>query len=321
MWGFLQRKWPSLRDSFQNNSITSYQLPSYVGVRMGMDVRTKIVGLIGYPLEHTLSPVMQNAAFRELDLDFIYLPFKVSPENLEQAMRGIRGLGIFGVNVTIPYKERVKEFLDELSDEAETVGAVNTIHRRDGGLRGDNTDGHGFLNSLREAGIDPRDKRIFLLGAGGAGRACAFMLAKSGAYRIILTDKVIVKAGSLIKDISCRFEVSCEVVSLDDTRIGNYVRATDILINATPVGMDREDELLIDPDWLHKDMVVYDLIYNPSETPLLKSAKEKGAMAINGLEMLLHQGALSFKLWTNLEAPIMVMRKALDEALRKECNL
>lgn len=285
---------------------------------MKIDARTKIVGLIGYPIAHTLSPVMHNAAFRELGLNFAYLPFEVSPEELGSAIKGMVSLGIVGLNVTIPHKEGVKEYLDELSDEAEMIGAVNAIHKTDEGLRGDNTDGRGFLRSLMESGIDLVDKRIFLLGAGGAARACAFMLANSRVYRIILTDKAIIKAGSLVKDLTARFQIPAEVVSLDDERTKNYIRGSDLFINATPVGMNKDDELLIDPDWLHKDMVVYDLIYNPRETVLLRAVKEKGARAISGMEMLLYQGALSFELWTGRKAPIEVMRQALEEELNPQ---
>lgn len=284
---------------------------------MEINAHTKIVGLIGYPIGHTLSPVMHNTVFNKFKLNFVYLPFEVRPEELAGAIKGMRGLGIVGLNVTIPHKEEVKKYLDSLSGEAEMIGAVNCIYRTDGGLRGDNTDGRGFLRSLTERGIDLEGKCAFLIGAGGAGRACAFMLAANGIHRIILADKVTAKANALGEDLTAEFPLSSiRVISLDDNRIKDCIRGSDMVVNATPVGMRPDDGLVIDPDCLHNGMFVYDLIYNPIETPLLRAARERGAETLNGMEMLLYQGALSFELWTGKRAPIEIMWQVLEETLK-----
>ncbi|MEW6095330.1 MAG: shikimate dehydrogenase [bacterium] len=280
---------------------------------MNINALTKIVGLIGYPIDYTLSPTMHNAAFKELNLNFVYLPFKVKLENLKLAINGLFALNIVGANVTIPHKEEVMKYLDDFSQEAGMIGAVNTICVQEGRLIGDNTDGKGFVTSLiEEMNIEPCGKKIFILGAGGAARAIGFSLAKLGVKRITFTDKELVKAESLLSDIKHHFyELWLDTVGLEDEEFGDYVKECDILINATPCGMHENDPLLINPDWLFPNQIVYDIIYNPPKTPLLKIAKEKGCKTQNGISMLVHQGALSFELWTGKKAPIEVMRQAI----------
>jgi len=280
---------------------------------MNINARTKIVGLIGYPIDYTLSPTMHNAAFKELNLNFVYLPFRVKSGNLNLAMKGLLGLNIVGVNVTIPYKEEVMKELHELSQEARMIGAVNTICVQEEKLIGDNTDGKGFVTSLIEdMNIDPVGKKIFILGAGGAARAIGFSLAKLGVKRITFTDKEMIKAESLASDIKHHFhEIWVNTVELKDEEFEDYIKECNILVNATPCGMHENDPLLINPEWLFKNQVVYDIIYNPPQTPLLKAAKSKGLKTQNGISMLVHQGALSFELWTGKKAPIEVMRRAI----------
>jgi shikimate dehydrogenase len=231
-------------------------------------------------------------------------------------------LGIVGVNVTIPYKEKVMEFLDEVTEEAALIGAVNTIYIKDGTLIGENTDGRGFIRSLVEMNVDPAKRKVLLIGAGGAGRACAMMLAKAGVDKIVITDKIISKAGMLVRDITSNFSnIYTEVISMDDPGFGYYVISTDLLINATPVGMKEDDGPVVDPEWLHKRMVIYDLVYNPPRTPLLKAGAKKEATCINGAYMLLYQGALSFELWTQKSPPIDEMKKALSKRLKGQWEI
>ncbi|MEW6607160.1 MAG: shikimate dehydrogenase [bacterium] len=284
---------------------------------MNINALTKIVGLIGYPIDYTLSPVMHNAAFKELNLNFVYLPFKVKPENLNLAINGLLGLNIPGANVTIPYKEMVMKYLDEFSYEAGLIGAVNTICVDDGKLIGDNTDGKGFVASLiEEMNVDPADKKVFILGAGGAARAIGFSLAKSGIKRITFMDKDVVKAETLTTQTKHHFPKLCiETVRLEDKEFEDNIKDSDILINATPCGISGNDPVLINPDWLSSKQLVYDIIYKPVQTPLLKVAREKGCKTQNGLGMLVHQGALAFELWTGKKAPVEIMRKAVIKGL------
>ncbi|MDI6736060.1 MAG: shikimate dehydrogenase [bacterium] len=283
---------------------------------MNINALTKIVGLIGYPIDYTLSPDMHNAAFKELNLNFVYLPFRVKSEDLPLAINGLSALNIVGVNVTIPHKELVMKYLDDLSEEAGMIGAVNTICVQNGKLRGDNTDGKGFVASLREElKVDPAGKKVFILGAGGAARAIGFSLAKLGVKRMTMTDIEMPKAERLSADIKHHFHgLWLDTVGLNDRKFEENVLDCDILINATPCGMHQDDPLLINPDWFSSNQVVYDIIYNPGQTHLLKAAKEKGCLTQNGLGMLIHQGALSFELWTGEKAPIEVMRQAIVES-------
>lgn len=271
--------------------------------------KTKILGIFGYPVEHTLSPFMHNAAFEALGLNYCYIPLSVSPENLKIAVTSLKALNIVGVNITIPHKEAIIPFLDELDGEAELIGAVNTVLNKEGRLIGYNTDGRGFVSSLREDGkIDPRGKKIIIIGAGGAARAIAFSLALEGAEKIFINDII----GEKAKELSCVLstKTSTEAIYLKDLKEG--IGEADILINATPLGMKKEDPLPIPPELLSKGLFVYDIVYNLPETSLLKEAKKRGANTLGGLGMLLYQGALSFKIWTGKEPPIDVMRKALE---------
>mgnify|MGYP001558976632 FL=1 len=274
--------------------------------------KTKIIGIFGYPVEHTLSPYMHNAAFEAMGLDYCYIPFRVRPENLKTAINSIKALSLQGVNITIPHKEAIIPYLDELDREAELIGAVNTVLNKEKRLIGYNTDGRGFVRSLREDGrIDPRGKKIMIIGAGGAARAIAFTLAIEGAGKIFIKDIIEEKAKELSSAISNK--IYAEAIYIKDLkdRIGDV----DILINATPLGMKKEDPLPVLPELLSQGLIVYDIVYNPPETPLLKEAKKRGAKTLGGLGMLLYQGALSFKIWTGQEPPVDVMRKELENKI------
>ncbi len=276
---------------------------------------TRVTGLFGYPVRHTFSPAMHNAAFERGNLDYVYLPFEVRPEDLAQAVAALRPLGLAGVNVTIPHKEAVLPLLDEVSEEAALMGSVNTIQVRDTGLRGYNTDAYGFETSLREeAGMALAGKRIFVMGAGGAARAVAFQSALAGAAQVVIADVVTARADALCASVTDRFP-NCRVAACpaDTGAVEQAVGEKDLFVNATPVGMKAEDPRLIDVAWLAPGAVVFDAIYNPQQTRLLKEATARGLQAVNGIGMLVHQGARAFEIFAGTPAPVETMRGVLQE--------
>jgi len=279
-----------------------------------IDSGTKIYGLFGYPVRHSLSPAMHNAAFGELRINSVYLCFEVSPKDLKEAVRGIKAMGVCGINVTVPHKVEIMNLLDELDNDAKSIGSINTVKNLDGNLKGYNTDGIGFLKSLKEdLNINPKGKSFFIFGAGGAGRAVAYSLAKEGAKIVYLFDAVKMRAEKLAQDLKERFQ-NLNTFLVSEVNPSTF-EAIDVIINATPQGLKREDPLLFDLNLVSKKTAIYDLVYNPKETRLIKEAKKRGLKAVNGLGMLLYQGAESFKIWTEKEAPIRVMKRALLKAL------
>lgn len=287
---------------------------------MRIDGQTRLTGIIGYPLRYTLSPVLHNAAFQHLGLNWCYVPLPVERPFLHQALEGVRALNFVGINVTMPYKEEVIQFLDEIASYARVVGAVNTIHVKGHRLIGYNTDGRGFLASLqRDAKFDPKGENVLIVGAGGAARSVAVSLALAGASYIAIVNRTLRRARSLSRLLRENFP-SCEVEAMDfEADLSRVFLKAELVINATPVGMDPKSGKLPFPiELLNPKHLVCDLIYRPRETLLLKMAKEKGARTLGGLGMLLHQGAAAFEIWTNLEPPIEVMRKALEEALEED---
>jgi len=273
-----------------------------------IDATTKVVGVIGYPVSHSLSPQMHNSAFAYLGLNYVYLAWEVEPAKLESAIEGVRGLGIVGLNVTIPHKEKVLNLVDELSEEAEMVGAVNTIHNLDGKLIGYNTDVEGFLRALNE---ELEGKKAVVVGAGGAGRAVVYALVSNKA-RCIILNRTEEKAKELAERYKGLGEVRAE--KLNPTNLREALRDADILVNATSLGMKGEIIEGIE-EGIREDLVVMDLVYNPRETPLLRLAKEKDARIVEGWKMLLHQGAISFEIWTGKKAPLEAMEKVLQKIL------
>lgn len=270
--------------------------------------QTKIAGLFGYPIEHTLSPSIHNAAFKSLRLDYCYVPFLVHPDHLQDAIKAIRSLNLCGVNITVPHKEKVLPFLDEIYEEASFIGAVNTIVNRDGKLVGYNTDGKGFIQSLVESGISLAGKDILIIGAGGASRAiCYYLCQQSTSLQIY--NRTHERAKKLVNDL----KRVCNNVSLQETL--SHIDDFHIIINATPLGLNNEDPSPFDISLLKKKQIVCDLIYK--RTRLLKEASRKGCMVIDGSGMLLWQGILSFELWTGKKPPAEVMRKALKVSTKK----
>ncbi len=282
--------------------------------------RTQLCGVMGDPIEHSLSPVMHNSAFQKLGLDCVYLAFRVPKESLEFAMVGVVGLGVLGINVTIPHKSAVMRFLDHVDENALLIGAVNTVVNRDGELTGYNTDSTGSLRALEHAGVELQGKRIALLGAGGAARAIAFMLSDS-AESITILNRTESRAASLSDSLKKSREIKVNVKKLCDESVRRTLSEADILINATPIGMwPHIDASPVGKEFLRRDLTVFDLVYNPIETRLLRDAHENGCRIVDGVDMLVYQGAASFELWTGEQAPVLTMRKAVLEALRREVS-
>lgn len=273
---------------------------------MRISGKTGVLGLIGYPVEHSLSPAMHNTAFEYLGLDYCYVTFLVRPDLLQDAVKAIRALNLRGVNVTVPHKEKVIPLIDVVDEEASFIGAVNTIFNDKGVLRGFNTDGRGFMESLKDESIEIKDKRVFIIGAGGASRAIGFYLCKE-ARDLGITDIDTEKASRLVNDLR-RLKENVYLLK----RIAE-LEEIDIIINATPLGLKDSDPLPIDITMIRSEMVVCDLIYR--DTHFLRLSRQKGCKTINGLGMLLYQGALAFKIWTGKEAPVEVMRQALKNSI------
>ena len=283
---------------------------------------TQYVGLIGYPLGHSISPPMQQAAFDNLGLDVRYELWETEQDKLSEIVEGIRDSSKLGANVTIPYKEAVIPLLDKLDTLADEIGAVNTIVERDGKLVGFNTDAGGFLKAIRdEASFDPAGKRVVLLGAGGVARAVAFALAGAGARLISITDIEIERTNKLTSDVQQRYNEGKPQIKALSHNSGEFAGAIwecDLLVNCSPIGMkhsDSENDSPIEAALIPKDALVYDVVYNPIETRLLADAKKRGASTLGGLSMLVYQGALAFELWTGKEPPVDIMMSKAKESI------
>ena len=277
---------------------------------------TNIVGLIGHPVEHSFSPPMHNAAFDALGMDYAYVAFDVNPAELQKAIEGARSLNIRGFNVTIPHKIDVMKYLDEIDDVARLIGAVNTIDFKN--LKGYNTDGIGAVRAIEEV-ISIKNKNVVIAGAGGASRAISFYIAKYGADSLTILNRNVDKAQSLARDVSNSGLIG-DVKSDSINEINAYLADADILVDTTPLGMHPHinDQPIATAENMHDELVVFDAVYNPNETVLLKQAIEAGAKPVYGIKMLLYQGAESFKIWTGADAPVDIMEKALKDTLNIE---
>ncbi len=286
---------------------------------------TGSVGLIGHGLKHSISPLFQQAAFDHLGLDIRYEAWETEPSELENVLEKVRGPSIVGANVTVPHKEAVLSLMDELDDLALEIGAVNTIVNRRGRLKGYNTDAGGFLRALgQEGGFDPAGRGAVLLGAGGVARAAGFALARAGVKSLLVTDIIKEKAHKLASDIersSARgreLALKIRALSPDDPQFEEALSGCDLLVNCTPVGMKHsasEGESPLEARLIPKRALVYDVVYNPIETPLLAAARGAGARTLGGLAMLVYQGAAAFELWTGKPAPVDIMMQAARKAL------
>ncbi len=281
---------------------------------------TRLCGVIGDPVEHTMSPAMHNAAFAQMGLDYVYVPFKVKKVGLGRAIDGMRGLNIRGLNVTIPHKVTVIPLLDKLDPLAEKIGAVNTITNDDGVLTGSNTDAGGFLQALLARGIEPKEKKIVILGAGGASRAISFILAERGAHLVILNRLLELDwAEELAGRLSSFFTQEVKALELVEENLNGVLPAADILVNTTSVGMSPNiNETPVPAKLLRPGLVVFDIVYNPIKTRLLKEAETAGAETISGVDMFVWQGALAFEKWTGQKAPLDLMKREVIKALEHE---
>jgi shikimate dehydrogenase len=282
---------------------------------------TILVGIIGMPVKHSLSPLIHNTAFEALGLNWCYVPLPVSPEKVEESIRGLIALGFQGVNVTAPHKQAVIPYLDYISPDAQQLGAVNTLiikHEADKpvSVEGYNTDKAGFITDLRENGFEPKGKSVVIVGAGGAARAVISGLLSSGVNNISLLNRNRQRAITLIKDHQIEGN-RISIATLDKETLVELSRKADLLINATPLGTFPEIQCTIWPEdvTIPSHLVVYDLVYNPLETKLLHQAHKANAKPIGGLGMLIHQAILSFELWTGQLPPLDILKSKAEEFL------
>lgn len=274
---------------------------------------TKNLGVIGWPIAHSLSPAMQAAAIRSSGLDYAYIAMPVRPESLPAAVEGLRSLGFRGFNVTIPHKSAVMTLLDEVDEDARRIGAVNTVVNDNGRLVGHNTDVTGFLRGLSRQGVTVKGKQAVVLGAGGAARAVIWGLLREGASGIVVGVRNAAKAKETLSD----FAEDVEVLSWDDDVFAESLASADILVNTTPLGMTPKTEEMPPVDWnrVPKEAFVYDIIYTPGCTRFLREAKAHGHCVTNGVAMLVGQGAEALSLWTGVQPDEGAMEQALLAAL------
>lgn len=284
--------------------------------RLDINSRTQLVGLFGWPVSHSVSPAMHNAAFRELGLNWRYLPLPVPVDprqRIQEAVLGLRAMGLRGANVTVPHKQAVMPWMDELTSAARAIGAVNTIIvQEDGTLLGDNTDGAGFVADLQAQGVNLAGKRALVLGAGGSARAVVYGLAEAGCVSVDILNRTVSKAMALAKEMGQPFP-ACTLAGHElPDQIPQVAEQAELIINCTSLGMTPhvesmpwDEETLFSPH-----QVIYDLIYNPPVTRLLQMAAADGATTIGGLGMLIYQGAIAFSRWTGEDPPVAIMREA-----------
>jgi shikimate dehydrogenase len=275
--------------------------------------KTVICGLIGDPVEHSMSPVIQNTAFKTLNLDYVYVPFRVTKEALPKAVYGMRALSIRGLNVTIPHKVSVLPLLDKIDEKAMKIGAVNTIFNANGLLTGYNTDAEGFIRPLIEKDINLAGKKILVIGSGGAAKAVVFALVEQNA-KVVIINRSQEKANELAKQLKSQFSVNVDTFSLDESNFKNTSASVEMIVNTTSIGMGTNDTP-IPARFLRKNLVVYDIVYNPLRTRLLREAEIVGAMTISGADMLAWQGAIAFEKWTGYKAPFELMKNEIYRKL------
>ena len=280
---------------------------------MDINAHTQFCGVIGNPVEHSLSPAIHNAAFQKLGLNFVYLAFRV--EAIGEAIKGLRALGNFrGASVTIPHKVAAVPFLDSVEPTARHIGAINTIVAEGGTLTGHNTDAIGALRALREGGVELKGRQVVMLGSGGAARAIAFALGtETGIERLTLLGIDSQERTALARDLQSKTGMTVQESLLDEGALRKILPDSHVLIHCTPMGMSpKTNETAVPAALLHTGLTVMDIVYNPRDTQLLKDAKARGCRTIPGLEMFLHQAAAQFELWTHHAAPADVMRAVLE---------
>ena len=298
-----------------------------------IDGKTKILRVIGDPIEHTFSPSMHNAGLKALDLNYIYLPFHVKEEKLRECIEGAKAIGIRGLNVTIPHKTNVIKHLDEVDQVASMIGAVNTIQfnynefnessSKDNDInvttKGFNTDGYGCVRAIEEK-TSIKDKKVTITGAGGAARAVPFQIDNGGIAELSILNRNLSKAQSLADDLKTNLNgigIDIDINAYDLDSLKGELSKSDIFIDTTPIGMypNVDDKPIASADMLHEDLLVNDIVYTPMETSLIREAKLANATVVPGYKMLLYQGIRSFEIWLGREAPVDVMEKALLDVL------
>lgn len=279
------------------------------------------VGVFGDPVAHSLSPQLQNAALKVSGLDMRYARFQIADTELQSALEFLRPLDFIGVNLTVPHKVAALEFVDEVDDAAREIRAINTIKCEAGKLRGFNTDGRGFSRAIREEfAVDLRDLRVLLLGAGGAARAIAWQCAKENCERLVVANRDAGKGAMLVEQLRPSFAgprvlgpvARLQSIGLDEAALRFQIANTDLVVNATPLGLNRNDPLPVPARLLEPHLMIYDTVYSTRPTAFAGGAVEAGARAANGLSMLVHQGALAFEIWFDRPAPMDAMRNALQ---------
>lgn len=289
-----------------------------------VDAKTRAVALFGYPVHHSFSPAMHNAAFRARGFNCVYLAVPVPPERLGAAVAALAALDFIGANVTVPHKERVLFHLDEVTREARLIGAVNTIVNMGGHLAGHNTDGPGFIRAVRENGGNPCGEAAVILGAGGAARAVAVSLALSGAKELVVFNRTPERAArlaALVRELGVMAAAyGWDALEAADLRARSAFARAALIVQTTSLGMhpDIAAHPPVPLEWMSANHLVYDLVYNPAETTFLRAARSAGARAANGLGMLLYQGVIAFELWTGEPAPVETMRATLRACLEAD---
>ena len=281
---------------------------------MQIDSKTILMGLFASPSAHSVSPIIHNNAFEKLGLNYVYLSFEVNKDNLKDAVQSIKTLNMRGVNLSMPNKKEVIQYLDEISETAKLSQSVNTIVNDNGILKGYSTDGKGFFKSLEEEKIFMKDKNITILGTGGASIAIISQAVFEGIKNIFVfkRDKNWNEQKKILDNIASKTNCNIELNSLEDKNIlKRKIEESNLLINATSVGMKENFSLIEDKSFFRKDLIVSDIIYNPEKTKLLQIAEKEGCKIINGIGMLLYQGALSFELWTNKKMPVDYIKEII----------
>ena len=287
---------------------------------MQIDSKTILTGLFASPSTHSVSPIIHNNAFEKLGLNYAYLSFEVNKDNLKEAVQSIKTLNMRGVNLSMPNKKEVIQYLDEISETAKLSQSVNTIVNDNGILKGYSTDGKGFFKSLEEEKIFVKDKNITILGTGGASIAIISQAVFEGIKNIFVfkRDKNWEEQKKILDNIASKTNSQIELFSLEDKNIlKRKIEESDLLINATSVGMKENISLIEDKNFFRKDLIVCDIIYNPAKTKLLQIAEKEGCKIINGIGMLLYQGALSFELWTNKKMPVDYIKKIMFDYFKQ----
>jgi shikimate dehydrogenase len=289
--------------------------PNEAPLPTDITARTQLVGLIGWPVSHSVSPTMHNAAFADRRMNWRYVPLPVHPDRVAEAVLGLRALGFRGANVTVPHKQAVMPHLDRWTSAAEAIGAVNTIIVDEGGaMTGDNTDAAGFIADLRDNGVDPAGGNALLIGAGGSARAIVYGLAEAGAASVTVLNRTLDRADSLIAVMRNYFPHVAFHTGVFPDAVAQMASGADLIVNCTSLGMHPlveglpwDEEVEFTPE-----QTIYDLVYNPASTRLLQLAAADGARTIGGLGMLVHQGAIAWERWTGEEAPVATMQRAVN---------